>query len=312
MKKVGLWMYENDNGINIKRKLIPLLESNGYMVYDKFDMRECYMKNGKVYTRDNFCISDLDILYHMNADEQNSYQNDILKMIELSGVHIFNGYVAFLNCKDKAVTNLLLRKNGVLVPNSYLVNNNISYVLAKKIFEDCPKGIVIKPRKDHGGKGIIKFTDLENFWDFYVATKKSFDNYYIEEYIEFEEYDYRIEIFEGSIVGGYSRGKNGSYKTNVSSGGTMLPIPILDECKEIALKAAKILNITTTIIDMIRSKENNKIYVLEVNPIMGIFVEEAMRAGTKMEVQTNIPEQFKNDDIKINKIINYINNYFKK
>ena len=45
---------------------------------------------------------------------------------------------------------------------------------------------------------------------------------------------------------------------------------------------------------------------------MGIFVEEAMRAGTKMKVQTNIPEQFKNDDIKINKIINYINNYLRK
>ena len=41
MKKVGLWMYENDNGINIKRKLIPLLESNGYMVYDKFSASRC-------------------------------------------------------------------------------------------------------------------------------------------------------------------------------------------------------------------------------------------------------------------------------
>ena len=29
MKKVGIWMYENDNGINVKNKLIPLLKKKG-------------------------------------------------------------------------------------------------------------------------------------------------------------------------------------------------------------------------------------------------------------------------------------------
>lgn len=87
MKKVGIWLYENDNGINIKRELVSELTSKGYEVYSNFDMRECYMKNSKIYSKDGYCISDLDILYHMNADEQNLYQNDILKLIELSGVH---------------------------------------------------------------------------------------------------------------------------------------------------------------------------------------------------------------------------------
>ena len=203
MKKVGIWMYENDNGINVKNKLIPLLKKKGYQVYDKFDMRECFVKDGKIYSKEGFCISDLDILYHMNADEQNEYQNDILKMIELSGVHVFNNFRAFENCKDKAITNLLLRKNGVQVPNSYFINNNISYQFAKDIFEENPEGIIVKPRRNHGGKGVIKFTDLETFWDFYVATQKSFSNYYIEEYIEFEEHDYRVEIFDNEVIGSY-------------------------------------------------------------------------------------------------------------
>lgn len=312
MKKVGIWMYENDNGINVKNKLIPLLKKKGYQVYDKFDMRECFVKDGKIYSKEGFCISNLDILYHMNADEQNEYQNDILKMIELSGVHVFNNFRAFENCKDKAITNLLLRKNGVQVPDSYFINNNISYQFAKEIFKENPEGIIVKPRRNHGGKGVIKFTDLETFWDFYVATQKSFSNYYIEEYIEFKEHDYRVEIFDNEVIGSYCRGKNGSYKTNISSGGKMLAIPVDDEFENIALKAAKILNITTTIVDMIRSEKDRKIYVLEVNPIMGIFLEEGMRAGTKMDVQKDIPEQFKTDDLKIEKIINYIDDYFNK
>ena len=312
MKKVGIWMYENDNGINVKNKLIPLLKKRGYQVYDKFDMRECFVKDGKIYSKDGVCISNLDILYHMNADEQNEYQNDILKMIELSGVHVCNNFRAFENCKDKAITNLLLRKNGVQVPNSYFINNNISYQFAKEIFEENPEGIIVKPRRNHGGKGVIKFTDLETFWDFYVATQKSFSNYYIEEYIEFEEHDYRVEIFDNEVIGSYCREKNGSYKTNISSGGKMLAITVDDEFKNIALKAARILNITTTIVDMIKSEKDGKIYVLEVNPIMGIFLEEAMRAGTKMDVQKDIPEQFRTDDLKIEKIINYIDDYFNK
>ena len=92
----------------------------------------------------------------------------------------------------------------------------------------------------------------------------------------------------------------------------MLAISVDNEFKNIALKAAKILNITTTIVDMIRSEKDGKIYVLEVNPIMGIFLEEAMRAGTKMDVQKDKPEQFKTDDLKIEKIINYIDDYFNK
>ena len=48
-KKIGIWMYENDNGINIKKKLVSSLKDLGYEVYSDFDMRECYLKNGKVY-----------------------------------------------------------------------------------------------------------------------------------------------------------------------------------------------------------------------------------------------------------------------
>ena len=118
MKKVGIWMYENDNGINIKKRLVKRLQALGYEVYCDFDMRECYLKNSKVYSKDGYCLSDLDILYHMNADEQNLYQNDILKMIELSGVYVFNDYNSFIRCKDKVIANMLLRDNGVLVAPS--------------------------------------------------------------------------------------------------------------------------------------------------------------------------------------------------
>lgn len=309
MKKVGIWMYENDNGINIKRKLVSELTSKGYEVYSNFDMRECYMKNSKVYSKDGYCISDLDILYHMNADEQKLYQNDILKLIELSGVHVFNDYNSFLRCKDKAVANMILRNNDILVPPSILINNHVEPEFLEEIIKEW-KSIIIKPRTNHGGKGIIKIDNYEQFLDFYIATKSYIDNYYIEKYIDFEENDYRVEIFNNKVVGTYCRGKNGTYKTNISSGGKMLDKEVPQEFIDIALKSANVLGITTTIVDMIKSRKDNKIYVLEVNPIMGIFLEEGMRAGSKMPIQKDIPNRFKTDNKKIELIIEYIDNFF--
>jgi len=311
MKKIGIWMYENDNGINIKRKLVSKLKKLGYEVYSDFDMRECYMKESKVYSKDGYCISDLDILYHMNADEQNAFQNDILKLIEMSGVHVFNDYNSFIKCKDKVVTNMILRNNNILVAPSILINNNVSYEFLKEIIDEWGT-IIIKPRTNHGGKRKIKIDNYEQLIDFYVATKNYFDNYYIEKYLEFEDNDYRVEIFDNKVIGTYCRSKNGTYKTNISSGGKMLDKNVDKEFIDIALKSSKILGITTTIVDMIVSKKEKKIYVLEVNPIMGIFLEEGMKAGTKMPVQTEIPTRFKTDSKKIDMIVNYIDSYLRK
>lgn len=305
MKKIGLWMYENDNGITVKRQIVDELKNRGHEVYSDFDMRNCYLKDGKVYAQDGYCLSDLDILYHMNADEQNQYQNDILRLLELSGVKVVNSFHSFFNCKDKVTCNLLLKRNGINVPPSMLINNQCSEDFLKKIIDEWGT-VIIKPRNRHGGKGILKIDNAELFCDYYEATKNDCSDYYLEKFIPFEKHDYRVEIFDGKVIGKYGRGKHGTYKTNVSSGGSMLEIDVGDEFEQIALKAAELLGITTTIVDMIVSSEDGKIYILEVNPIMGIFLEAGMRAGTKMPVQENLPEMFKTDQVKVKHIITYL------
>ena len=307
MKKIGLWMYENDNGIIIKRQIVSMLEQKGYEVYSDFDMRKCYLKNGKVYTEDEYCLSDVDVFYHMNADEQNLFQNDILRLLELSGVNVINSFESFFKCKDKVTCNLILKNNGINVPDSMLINNQCTKEFLKSIIDEWGS-VIVKPRNNHGGKGIIKIDNLELFYDFYEATKNTCDDYYFERYIPFEKHDYRVEIFNGEVIGKYGRGKNGTYKTNVSSGGSMKEISVGEEFEKVALKAASLLGITTTIVDMIVSSENGEIYILEVNPIMGIFLEAGMKAGTKMPIQNELPEMFKTDNLKMNKIVDYLDN----
>jgi ribosomal protein S6--L-glutamate ligase len=74
MKKIGLWMYSNDGGDMVQNELINELKLLDCEVMPSFDMRDCYCLNGKVYTGDGFDLTKLDVLYHMNADEQNIHQ----------------------------------------------------------------------------------------------------------------------------------------------------------------------------------------------------------------------------------------------
>jgi ribosomal protein S6--L-glutamate ligase len=261
--------------------------------------------DGQVFTPSGQNLSALSVLYHMNADEQSAHQNDILRAIENSGVTVINTWGAFMACRDKFFANQILRQNGICVPPSALLPSTASAESIHRIFDQFGGRVIFKPRDNHGAVGIMMFTHYEEFVDFIQATKGSFTSYYIEKFIDFGAHDYRVEIFNGAVIGGYSRGKAHRLKTNISQGGAMLPIQPNKEHQTIALAAAQALGITTTIVDMIQSLEDGQTYVLEVNPIMGIFVEAGMRAGTKT-TETEPHPGYSNDDRKLACLTDYL------
>lgn len=301
---IGLWMYRNDGGATIVQRLIERLGSLGYAVVSDFDMRRCHVLNGSVYTDDGRSLSELDVLYHMNADEQDEHQSDILRSIELSGVRVINGWQAYATSKDKFITNSLLRRHGIRVPPAALVSSSVTRAFIDTLFDDW-KRVLVKPRGSHGATGIQLFDDAEQLWDFVLATRYLLGSYYLERFLEFGDHDYRVEIFDGEVVGGYSRKRRHRFKTNVTGGGAMLPISSTPAREELALRAANALGITTTIVDMIEAVEDGQTYILEVNPIMGIFVEAGMRAGTKMPVTEPHPA-YSNDDSKLDHLVRYL------
>ena len=75
------------------------------------------------------------------------------------------------------------------------------------------------------------------------------------------------------------------------------------EFEEIALKAAEIIDIDTTIVDMIKSKGDGKIYILEVNPIMGIFLESGIKHSDKL---LKLYDSIAQDDFKLNILSKYL------
>lgn len=279
---IAIWMYGNDNGHIPRAQLVERLVARGMSVFSDFDMRQCYVVNGRVYTPCGDCLSDFDVLFHMNADEQSPYQETILRAIELSGVEVLNDCAGFFRCKDKFVANMMLRQHGINVPQAALLGPDASRASVDALFREWDS-LVYKPRSGHGAVGVVRFSDPEHFWDFHQATCAHFVDYYLEQFIDFGDADCRVEILDQQILGGYSRRKQHSFKTNISSGGKMMAREMGAEAK-VALAAAAALQIRGTIVDMVQSRRDDRIYVLEVNPLLGIFVESALQAGTKTAV----------------------------
>lgn len=304
VKKIAIWMYTNDNGYipreDIRKRLKEEIECE---IFTDFDMRDCYVIDGKVFSQCGTNLSEFDLLFHMNADEQNDYQLDILKAIEDSGVIVVNETDSFFRCRDKFQANMLLRQAGVRVPKAALLGINTPRKVIDDLFLDWGK-LVYKCRDGHGAKGVIQFSDAEQFWDFFLATKDHIKDYYLEQFIHFGDSDCRVEIFNHEVIGGYSRYKNHSFKTNISSGGKMMPRTMGKE-QYVARQAAKALGINGTIVDMVESLDDGEIYVLEVNPLLGIFVESAMKAETKMPY-TEPHLEYSYDGKKVEAIVNYI------
>ncbi|MEM7151419.1 MAG: hypothetical protein AAF799_01195 [Myxococcota bacterium] len=301
-KRVGLWFYTNEHGHVIRQEIVDRLEAAGLDVTYDFDMRECYCLNGQVFTRDGINLSEMDVFHYMNAEERNDHQHDMLRLIEESGVEMFNSYASYTYANDKFLANCKLRQAGVNVADSMLIPVNFDEDRIRRIFDEW-KSFIIKPRDKICATGIMKIDSYEKFYDFYLFAKEFVGNLYIERYIPFEKRDIRVEIFDDEVVGdGFSRVMGHSFKTNVRSGGRATFIPAEDDAKQTALDAARALGITTTIVDMVRNTETGEPYVLEVNPLLGVFY-----GAHYASLGQPVPEYFAEiDKVKIEYIVRHI------
>lgn len=272
--QIGLWMYRDDGGDIAQVKLKQALEDLGVVVVNDFDMRTCYCKDGMVYTQDDFNLSKLDLFYHMNFDERTNHQKDLLHALEISGVPVVNSFKTHQLAGDKFSANQILRQHDILVPNSLLLNRHIT---TKKLIELTKnwRSIVLKARNNSGGRGIIKINNTEQLCDYIESIRHFADNFYLEEFIDFGDHDYRIELVDGMVTSCYSRKKQHDFKTNSYAGADIIYCDksAYDEPIKLAQQAARIIGVDVTAVDIIRCLASGRYYVLEVNDIMGIFIE---------------------------------------
>lgn len=207
--------------------------------------------------------------------EQVFYRMDILHMLEVMGVRIFNPPESIEKSVNKYYTSALLQEAGIKTPQTIITE---SFSEAMRGFKELGEDIVVKPLFGSLGKGITRITSEDIAYRVFRALEMTKNVFYIQEYIPHGGEDVRVFIIGDKVVASMKRVSE-NWKTNLSIGGKAESFDPCDEIKEISLKAAKTLDLDYTGVDVIVSGDNA--YLIELNSTPGW---EGLQSVTRKDI----------------------------
>lgn len=265
MRKVGIWMYQNGGGDVIQNKIVNALTERGIACITGLDLRFAHATSEGIFCQGTNML-ELDAFFSYNAGEQTVAQVCMYETLS-SMIPTINNFEAFRLTEDKFRTNLVLNAAGVRTSDFLICHREQTEKISEK-FDEWGK-IVFKPIDGWGGAGMAL---LENrlMFDAMKPFLNQLDirHIYVERFINYDYSDFRIDVVDGEYIGCYGR-KAGSHdwRTNITSGGSVIMREPNDELIEIAEKAAKAVKLEIAGVDIIYDLDHQEYVVLEINGI---------------------------------------------
>jgi RimK family alpha-L-glutamate ligase len=195
---------------------------------------------------------------------------NVLHMLAMQGVVIYNDVKAIERTVDKAMTSFLLQLYGVSSPPTWIAESRTHAESIRQIAAQNNQTLVIKPLFGSQGLGVRK---LQAHEPLPVPMQQFVDGvYYLQQLIETPmiagkdaPHDYRVFVINGKVVAAMKR-IGTSWVNNVAAGGRCEVAEQNQSMIELALKAAAAVAIDYCGVDIIQAA-NGEYYVLEVNSI---------------------------------------------
>ncbi len=297
--RIGMWMYQNSGGDRIQQKMIDKLRQRDILTVPELNLRDAVAKNGNVICK-NQIMEELDLFFTYNAGEQTQYQTYLYEMVD-KFVPTINSFAAFSLSEDKFKTAHLLRRHDINTADYMLCHRDDVNDL-KDILRQWGGKFVYKPTDGWGGMGLVKIENeaaLDMLLPFLNQTDIRY--FYVERFIQYDNTDFRIDIVDGEFVSCYGRkAPKDNWKTNITSGGSIILREANDEVVSIAKKAAKICGLDIAGVDLIYDQEKEEYVVLEVNGIPAFATPQQEEMGLNF------------NDKKIDLIVNLIDKKIKE
>ena len=187
--------------------------------------------------------------------QQVTQRLNILHLLKMLDVTVYNDGRAIERTVDKAMTSFLLKNNGIATPKTWVCESRQQ---AHEIIAKNPQ-LVIKPLFGSQGQGVrLVSAQLPLPGDQFV------DNvFYMQQFIH-AKHDYRVFIVNNQSVASMRR-TGDTWLHNVAQGAKCTKTTEKDVL-DIAIQASKALDIAYCGVDVIRD-ENGVLQVLEVNSI---------------------------------------------
>lgn len=197
--------------------------------------------------------------------------NIITYMKNLGKVVVDNNLSVIKHTMNKIVDGQKLSQAGLPFPKTIYAPTYKGYMsLMDKIQKEIGYPLLLKHKAAGKGSSIFKMNDrldLENkLAD--LNEDKAVGRYYIQQMVDLKS-DYRILVIGDKVVGAMQRiPKKGEFRANFSLGGSVKPVELTDEMKDLAERAAKATGANFGGVDIIYTTDN-KPYLLEVNRTPG-------------------------------------------
>jgi RimK family alpha-L-glutamate ligase len=192
---------------------------------------------------------------------------NVLHMLSMLNVKIYNDVKAIERTVDKAMTSFLLQKNGVSTPATWVSESRAQVEKLRQMAKLNNQTLVLKPLFGSQGLGVRKLLAAEALP---VPMQQFVDGvYYFQELIETADapHDYRVFVINGEAVAAMKR-VGSSWVNNIAAGGRCVGVDLLANQKmtSLALQAASALDINYCGVDIIQSI-TGEYFVLEVNSV---------------------------------------------
>lgn len=274
-----MWMYTNGGGDKIQETIIKKLKERDINTFNQLNLRNAVAKNGKILCEGISMEEELDLYFSYNAGEQTQYQVYLYETLDYS-IPIINSFKAFSISEDKFKTAHILTRNNVNTTNYKLCHRDDTEKL-KKIFNKWNGKMVYKPVDGWGGVGLVKIEN-EATLDMLLPFLNQMDLrfFYVEKFINYDNTDFRIDIVDGKFISCYGRkAPENDWKTNITSGGSIILREPDDEVVDVALRAVKATGLDIAGVDLIYDQEKEEYVVLEVNGIPAFATPEQEKLG---------------------------------
>lgn len=185
---------------------------------------------------------------------------NILHLLKIQSVRIYNDAKAIERTVDKAMTSFLLHQAGIKTPQTWVCE---SRKMAHDIIQiqqvNTQKALIIKPLFGSQGQGVRLVGE-----QFPLPMDKHVDGVFYLQIMVKSTHDYRVFVVNNQAIAAMRRSGD-SWLHNVALGANCESIDDV-EILNLAEQAAKTLDIAYCGVDIIRN-EDGVLYVLEVNSI---------------------------------------------
>ncbi|MFX1482314.1 MAG: RimK family alpha-L-glutamate ligase [Promethearchaeota archaeon] len=187
--------------------------------------------------------------------DQITFRISLLEHFEDAGIYVMNPAYAFRRAKDKYATLTALNKAGIRVPRTY-IGENLEAAIS---FVEDVGDVIIKPLIGARGLGAIRSDHTELTYRAMKFIHQLGQVLYVQEVVQKPDRDIRAFVIGGKLIGSMYRylpeGREGEWRTNIHGGGNAQLAKLEGEYEECAIRAAKVLNLDYTGVDIIESPE---------------------------------------------------------